>query len=692
MNMSKISASILVFVLILAGCSEREPVLTTPAIKFEVNDKLHTSLSGFRNGDLVRITDFQPSEYIMLSSGAIKDFDIINTEIKRINEKPGRGRSLTVTGNAEGIEKKLVVSVYDNYPSVAVTEVVYTNNTSEPVDVHNWVNNAYSLANTTPSAYDNSFWSYQSGSYSRRPDWVLPVNAGFAQENYMGQNQSDYGGGTPVTSIWRPDGGLAIGHLELVPKLVSLPVKMTDESKVDINVNYTKNVTLNPGESLETFKTFVRLQEADYFASLVDYRDLMIDLGISFPEVQPSAYETQWCAWGYEREFTMDQVYNTLPKVGDLGYYWVVLDDGWQNNVGDWDLNAEKYPAGDSDMATFVNTVNDAGYRSKLWWAPLAMHESSSIWETNPEYLLLNEQGEPEFITWWNAYYMCPAYEPVVEFHTDIVDRMFEVWGYEGIKIDGQHLNGASACYNPAHNHARPEESVEAMPTFFEAVYNRARHHVDDALIEICPCGTAYAFHLMPYMTQGVSSDPTSSWQVRHKGRTLKALMGRNTPFYGDHVELSRNGDDFASQIGIGAVIGTKFTWPVGAGPDPETDLTPERESYWKKWSDLYQSTRLAEGEYIGELYDIGFDRPEAHVIKKDDSLYYAFYSDQNPGRSQEDIDTYDGVIELRGLQPGKTYQVTDYENNVDYGQISGPAGSINVTFTNHILLQVRPQ
>lgn len=56
-------------------------------------------------------------------------------------------------------------------------------------------------------------------------------------------------------------------------------------------------------------------------------------------------------------------------------------------------------------------------------------------------------------------------------------------------------------------------------------------------------------------------TDPTSSWQTRLKGKTYKALLGK-TAYYGDHVELSDEGNDFATQTGIGAVPGTKFTWP----------------------------------------------------------------------------------------------------------------------------------
>jgi alpha-galactosidase len=35
----------------------------------------------------------------------------------------------------------------------------------------------------------------------------------------------------------------------------------------------------------------------------------------------------------------------------------------------------------------------------------------------------------------------------------------------------------------------------------------------------------------------------------------------------------------------------------------------------------------LPRGTYRGEPYDIGFDKPETHVVEKSGRLYYAFYS-----------------------------------------------------------------
>src|SRR5690349_9075045 len=67
-----------------------------------------------------------------------------------------------------------------------------------------------------------------------------------------------------------------------------------------------------------------------------------------------------------------------------------------------------------------------------------------------------------------------------------------------------------------------------------------------------------------PYRRGGksVASDPRSSYQVRRKGKTLKALH-RDQAYFGDRVEMN----DFGSTIGVGGVIGSNFTWPVVAGP-----------------------------------------------------------------------------------------------------------------------------
>jgi alpha-galactosidase len=327
-----------------------------------------------------------------------------------------------------------------------------------------------------------------------------------------------------------------------------------------------------------------------------------------------------------------------------------------------------------------VDRIHEAGFKAQLWWAPLAADPGSRTEREHPGWLLRNQDGSTQKVSWWDSFYLCPAHTPVREDAAAFVRKALGEWGYDGLKIDGQHLNGAPPCYNAKHAHATPEEGAEGVPGFFKAIWDAAQAAKRGALVEICPCGTAYSFFTMPYLNMVVGSDPTSSWQVRLKGKTLKALVGDGVAYFGDHVELSDGGTDFASTFGVGGVIGTNFAWPGAPGKkDPKLLLTPERERTWAMWTKLYAEKRLSEGEYLGGLYDVGFDRPEAHVVRKDSALFYAFYGKR-----------FDGVLELRGLGPG-TYRVTDYVGGRDLGRVQGPTGRFATRVERSQLLEVRP-
>ncbi len=644
------------------------------------NNLLHSKVvAKFDNGK-IKTGDYIPSEFIIISNHPVKDFQFIEQEKQEIQDEIGTGNQFKISGKSENIRKDVIVTIYNDFPTVALYTVKYTNISNEDLVIDNWTNNHYSITVSKKSNNEEPFWSFQSGSYESRPDWVLPLKIGFKQENYMGMNATDYGGGNPVVDIWRKDVGIGVGHLEMVPKLVSLPVEMTESNAANLGVRCNVNKTLKPDESLSTFLTFVSVHQGDFFQTLENYRNIMLKKGIKFNEYPETTYEPIWCAWGYERDFTMEQIYNTLPMVKKLGYQWAVLDDGWQTAEGDWYLVKNKFPQGDRDMKKLVDKIHAEGLKAKLWWAPLATDPGTDLIKEHPDYLLLNEDNSKQHISWWDAYYLCPAYPPVQEYTRNLVKKIMKTWGYNGLKIDGQHLNASPPCYNPAHNHSYPEESFEKVPEFFKIIYETAREVDPEAVIEICPCGTAFAFHTMPYMNQPVASDPESSWQIRLKGKTLKALMGTSVPYYGDHVELSDNRSDFASTVGIGGVIGTKFTWPVGSKKDSKIDLTPEKEKTWAKWNKIYLEKMLPKGIYLGSLYDIGYDRPETHTIKKNSNMYYAFYQD-----------SFKGEVELRGLE-NKTYRIFDYVNDIDYSTVKGPLAKLPVEFNNYLLLEATPE
>ena len=578
--------------------------------------------------------------------------------------------------NGMRVSKHQTITPVEGVEGLEVIETYFVNE-GKPVTVR-----AYDLCRTEVEAQDSVVWSLQPSSTSLRLDWVLPVKEGFYQRNYLGMNNTDYGGGIPVVDLWQRDGGLAIGLFEPVLRMIEMPVEWKRyDNKVSMALHYDlpEPIVLEQGDTIHCFKAFRLVHKGDYFNALRIFSEYMqANLGVKMQPSEPEAFEPVWCAWGYERTFTINEVIGTLDKVAELGFRWVDVDDGYQIAEGDWNTNS-RFPGGDKDMRHMTDEIHKRGMKAKLWWAPLAADPGTKILKEHPEMMLRTEEWAPEFITWWDSWYLSPVSEATDAYTKDLLKMFLDRWNFDGLKIDGQHLNCCLPDYGETAALESPFEAPEQMPTYFGKVYEQTRAYKPDAVVQVCPCGCAVNYFILPNINQAVASDPMSSCQVRMK-RKAYAAMAPALAYYGDHVELTDNGDDFATQIGTGAVIGTKFTWPKD-NPDV-TDgpfvLTPEREALIRKWMKIYKENNLARGEYLN-LYTWGYDIPEAHVIRQNDAMYYAFYADE-----------FEGILELRGLEADAEYEAVEYtEDEPRTFVVKGNEPKIEANFKRNYLLKL---
>jgi len=289
-------------------------------------------------------------------------------------------------------------------------------------------------------------------------------------------------------------------------------------------------------------------------------------------------------------------------------------------------------------------------------------------------------------------HYLCPALPAVQQYTHGLTELFIKQWDFDGHKLDV--VFAMPPCHNPAHGHRRPEESSEAMAEVYKIIFSTTRRLKPHGVTEICPCGTTPHHAWLPYMNQAVTADPVGAVQVRRRIKLLKALMGPRFAVYADHVELTEmhadereTGSDFASAIGTGAVVGTKFVWPkptrkLQAGQDRM--LTPERERIWKRGLALYNRKMLSRGEYLN-LYDLAFDRPEAHVVRDQKGrLHYAFFTPKAH-------ETFYGEVTFRGPIAGAV-TVRDYVNNRDLGTVSRHQRVLRVRFTGSLLVELIPR
>ncbi|MCQ2341933.1 MAG: alpha-galactosidase [Paludibacteraceae bacterium] len=575
------------------------------------------------------------------------------------------------------VEKIVTSHSIDEIPGLTITETRFVNH-GAPVHVR-----AYELQRHTITPQDSVIWSFQPSSTGARLDWALPVKRGFDKDNYLGMNNTDYGGGIPLIDVWEKDGGTAIGLFEPVLRDIKMPVQWKyneDNLNMALQYEYPETVELNEGDTLTTYRSFEYIHDGDFFNTLRAFSTYMQQQeGVVMQPSEPEAFEPVWCAWGYERQFTIDEVIGTLDKVQELGFRWVDVDDGYQIAEGDWETNS-RFPGGDKDMRRLTDEIHRRGMLAKLWWAPLAADPGTKCLAEHPERMLRTAEYIPQYISWWDSYYLSPVNPSTKEYTKDLVDRFLGTWNFDGLKIDGQHLNCCPPDYNEHSGLDNPQQAQENLPSFFEDIYNEARLLKPNAVVQVCPCGCAVNYYLVPFFNQAVASDPTSSKQVRMK-RKAYAAMAPQLAYYGDHVELTDGGCDFASQIGVGAVIGTKFTYPKDNPNASESFLlTEEKEQLIRHWMRIFKEKNLTRGEYLN-LYTWGYDMPETHVIRQNDKMYYAFYAD----------DSFEGEVELRGLEDGKEYTVTDYAAENPTGRTIKGGEKLQIRFEHSYLIEVAP-
>jgi len=675
-------------------------------IKLRISPDMQIAIF-YKNGKVplnVVIKDKQPN-FIVVDGKQVSGFqvDYDRLTIEDINTVFGKGHQLTLTGKDvnQQIEQTLVIACYANYPDAALFSASYKNTGSSVVTVNRVVSNNFRLdaSRFNPQNQPYDFWSFQGAAIDWGLDYEIPIRDGFKQENWMGvQPKSKAGGGVPFIDLWNENAGFAIAHIDPKPQLVSFPVEVTTDKTVEIAMSHNVNKRLSPGERFQTLQSVVIAHALDYYDPLKTYSSLMAAQGIKQKKPSDEAHEAVWCGWGYLTDFTLEDIYGTLPKLKELGIKWIDLDDRWWDKYGDWNVRAYTFPRGERQMKQFIASLHKLGFKVKIWWAPTPVQPEviptwggsvdpgmAQIAKDHPEWLIMDENGDfPRDCR--DMYQFCPSVPAVQEYMKQLTTRFIRDWDFDGHKLDAYYI--VPPCYNPAHNHQSPEESGQDLPKLLKIIYETSKALKPSSVTQLCNCGTTQDFYQSVFTDQPVTSDPISVLQSRRRVKSMKALWGANAPIFTDHVEhirpdvdkndksnSARVGQDFATSMGTGGVIGTKFTWP--AGPE-NMQLTGEREQHWIKWVNLYHQKMLSKGDYLN-LYDIIYDKPETHVVQKGKTFYYAFYAKE-----------WQGEIELRGLEK-KKYKVYDYDREVDLGTVTGPTGKINPTFKAHLLIECTP-
>jgi alpha-galactosidase len=685
-------------------------LISTPEAEFEILRSGYLR-SYLKRGDQ-RLTLDEPEEQpasleaVEIDGKEVRDF-VLDLEHARIADTShllgAAGKRIELSGTSmthPEIEKTVVIEVYDDFPAVALSTAAYKNVGSRAAKLDQVVTQAhrFNASLVDHAAAPHEMWSFHGASEKWGQDEIAPVTKKFSRENVMEQimpGDPGAGGGIPVVAFWTKAVGEAIGHLEKLPQVLSVPAKVEPDDRVNASLQLRPSALLQAGESYSAPISFVAVFQGDFYAPLRLYSLALQAEGWKLPTPTRADYQANWCGWGYQLKFTPGQMLGTIPKLKELGLKWATLDAGWFKNRGDWQ---PRQGIGVDGIKKLTDEFHHEGIQLTLWWIPIVVEDGggkdvlngqpyqlADVVKQHPDWLMLDKDGKHARMTAGLAG-LCPAVPEVQQYYRQLTERFIRDWGFDGHKLDFSFA--VPPCYNPKHHHKSPDESTQAMGLVYKIIFDTTRALKPESVTQSCSCGTTPNIAWLSFIDQAVTADPVGAIQVRRRIKMYKALLGPEAAVYGDHVELTKvtrmntmneqdSGRDFASTIGVGGVLGTKFTWPVHASKFRDVQLTQEKEAHWKKWIGLYNQKMLSDGTFR-DLYVFGYDFPEAYAIEKNGKMYYAFYASGS----------WQGTLDLRGLGAG-SFRVLDYENGRDLGSVDGQNAKLAARFDEHLLLEV---
>ncbi len=201
--------------------------------------------------------------------------------------------------------------------------------------------------------------------------------------------------------------------------------------------SYADGVSVAPGGRLASERLLIEPTAAP-LAALQGYGDAIAAEMQAVPWPEPIQ---GWCSWYYYWQgVTEEAVLANLEYLSkhrrELPVGYVQVDDGYQAGIGDWLTPNEKFPHG---MGWIADRVHDQGYKAGLWLAPFMIGAESQLWKDHPDWVVQYKAGKPyvAMVNWAQECYGMDLTRPdVLEWLDNVFETVFNVWGYDYIKID----------------------------------------------------------------------------------------------------------------------------------------------------------------------------------------------------------------------------------------------------------------
>ncbi|WP_194777652.1 glycoside hydrolase family 36 protein [Pararhodonellum marinum] len=244
---------------------------------------------------------------------------------------------------------------------------------------------------------------------------------------------------------------------------------------------------IKPGETFETPQVFTMVynkqREPNDILSLTlpDFVRKHMRIRLSELDEKPTFVYNTWEP--FKKDINEKLIMELADAAAAAGMKEFVIDDGWQNNYGDWGIDKTKFPNGLKPVFDYIKSL---GMKPGLWISVGSAAPDSKVYHAHPEWFVRGKDGEFSnlhieiddtdirsacFSTGWKDYIK------------DILLELTLDHGLEYLKLDFAVVSSAyvfnpevSGCYAEDHDHHKDHHeslyvNYERMWELFDALH-----------------------------------------------------------------------------------------------------------------------------------------------------------------------------------------------------------------------------
>ena len=389
-------------------------------------------------------------------------------------ESIANGKQLTVRLRAKAIslEVSVVYAVYDGHPALRKHLV---------------------LRNTGSSVLHLSHLSVELIAPSVGPESETTLNTQYGaipREIFYTGRSEDAG-----LFVANPRTGTGFAILSEIPGYMKRTeiVGWDEDDRTPIRVLYDTDLmpfehSLKPGEEFKTAKvSLLTFRNGDGF------RDPHWVVPSYTAKVLMRRVDAHGAPWIYntwepfERTIDRDTVVKLVEVAGDIGIDIFTIDDGWQQEYGENEINFKSFPGG---LKPIQDAIEAKGMRLGLWIPLAAIGTPTAEYRSHPEWAALDQAGKPK-ITGTAAgpkAVMCLA-SPFRVSAANRINNAIEKFHLAYVKLDLTTIfnayGEAPGCWAKGHDHGNWAESLNQIYEGISFVTSRIYEKHPDVLLDL---------------------------------------------------------------------------------------------------------------------------------------------------------------------------------------------------------------